>query len=108
MECLNCKSDNDQTRKFCRSCGSPLGALCNRCKTMNKYEDVYCGACGSVLATAKSKERIFSPAALNASNIPRQYTDVEIDELLILRRLARDDQRALEQLTQEDLDNLFK
>ena len=108
MECAHCKSDNDQSRRFCRSCGKPLGALCVRCKTLNKYDDVYCGACGSVLATAESKERVFSPAALDVSNIPRQYTDVEIDELLILRRLARDSERALEQLTQGDIDDLFK
>lgn len=75
---------------------------------MNKYDDVHCGACGSLLPTEKSKEQLFSPAALNATNIPRQYTDQEIEELLVLRKLAREDQRSLEQLTQEDLDALFK
>jgi hypothetical protein len=51
MRCLKCGSDNREGRRFCRSCGSKLGAVCPKCGAANESDENFCGDCGAVLRT---------------------------------------------------------
>lgn len=46
MECGACGNPNDPGRRFCRRCGSALGAFCGRCGFFNATDDDFCGGCG--------------------------------------------------------------
>jgi class 3 adenylate cyclase/tetratricopeptide (TPR) repeat protein len=49
MVCANCGSDNKNTRRFCRNCGSALSPVCPACGASNDPADKFCGACGIAL-----------------------------------------------------------
>ncbi len=49
MLCSNCDSDNREGRKFCASCGAPLGTACPKCGVSNLPSDQFCGDCGAAL-----------------------------------------------------------
>ncbi|MGA7160949.1 MAG: zinc ribbon domain-containing protein [Bacteroidota bacterium] len=104
MECPNCKTNNEGSKRFCTSCGASLGAICKRCGKLGKAEDKYCGECGTALAVS-SNEHLFShpnePAAV------KQYALDEIEELLSLRKIAREEEAASERMTQQDIDSIF-
>ncbi len=108
MECPNCKTENEEMRRFCRLCGEALVSICPRCENVNDFGDKFCGSCGAILTAPRSQEHLFSSKALGDSKLPRQYAPDDIDELLSLRATVRQEQAAAEKLTQEDLDSLFK
>jgi hypothetical protein len=104
MECPNCKTNNDDKKRFCTTCGTALGALCKRCGKLGKAEDKYCGDCGTALV-ASSNEHLFShPTDTGAV---KQYAPDEIEELISLRTIARDEEAASERVTQSDIDSIF-
>lgn len=104
MECPNCKASNGETKRFCTACGTPLGALCKRCGKMGQPDDKYCGECGTALVTS-SNEHLFShPAEAGA---PKQYAPDEIEELVSLRKIARQEEASSERVTQHDIDSIF-
>ncbi len=104
MECPTCKTGNDDAKRFCTTCGTPLGALCKRCGKMGKREDKYCGDCGAILSAAPNEHLFSHPARADA---PKQYAPDEVEELLSLRKLARDEEAASERVTQNDIDSIF-
>ncbi len=104
MECPNCKTNSEGAKRFCTTCGAPLGAICKRCGKLGSAEDKYCGDCGATLV-ALSKEHLFSlPAEAGA---PKQYTLNEIEELLSLRKIARQEESSSQRVTQQDIDSIF-
>ncbi|HYB90351.1 MAG TPA: alpha/beta fold hydrolase, partial [Candidatus Binataceae bacterium] len=44
-----CQADNRAERKFCASCGAPLGANCPNCGFENAPGEKFCGGCGKAL-----------------------------------------------------------
>jgi hypothetical protein len=46
MNCPRCQSANEETQKFCGSCGGKLGMSCSRCANAILPSDKFCGACG--------------------------------------------------------------
>ena len=50
MECPKCQTENPETRKFCRECGSKLILLCPQCSSENLPGDKFCGECGHNLS----------------------------------------------------------
>jgi class 3 adenylate cyclase len=52
LVCAACSTDNRGGRRFCRACGSPLGAACPSCGAPNEPEDRFCGVCGTALGEA--------------------------------------------------------
>jgi len=109
MECLHCKTKNEETRRYCRQCGEALVAICGRCEKANSFDDKFCADCGAVLTTPLSQGHLFSTKALGGdSKLPRQYSPIDIEELLSLRLILQEERIAGEKLTQEDLDALFK
>ena len=104
MECIHCQTANEDGRKFCRECGAPLGSYCPRCKSVGPFGDNFCGVCGNALGP-NSKEHLFSPP--EQPDKPKQYTREEIQDLLSLRRVAREEEDASAKVTQRDVDSIF-
>ena len=51
MRCSKCGSENREGRKFCRSCGTPLVAVCPKCDAAVEQDEKFCGECGTALIT---------------------------------------------------------
>ncbi|TAK61907.1 MAG: zinc ribbon domain-containing protein [Bacteroidetes bacterium] len=108
MNCARCATDNDSARKFCRSCGAPLGSLCDRCGQVNSQIDLYCGTCGfSLLATVTTTVEKSGGGVRGGNALPRQYTDREIEEMLALRNSLKEESERAKQLDQNEIDSLF-
>ena len=52
MKCPKCQTENPETKKFCRKCGSNLARVCPQCGSECLLEDEFCGECGSNLTTS--------------------------------------------------------
>ena len=49
MKCPKCQTENEQTRRFCRECGTKFSIICPHCNFENNPEDKFCGGCGQDL-----------------------------------------------------------
>ena len=104
MECPSCKTEHDRTKKFCPSCGTPLGITCERCGSVNGNDDKFCGACGIAILNSDTDQH---PGELRP-NIPRQYSAAEIVSLLSLRMAVEDESQSTQAFSQKDIDTLFE
>lgn len=101
MTCPHCNAENPPSGKFCSSCGSVLEKACIECGALARTDDRFCRACGQLLIAA-------SDDSLSRQPIPtKQYTRLDIDELLILRKLIRKEEIASKTMNQDDVDKLF-
>lgn len=65
MKCDRCESENQEDRRFCHKCGSPLPRVCSNCGFMNESGARYCGECGGFLnAESQAIEERFVPARM--------------------------------------------
>ncbi len=62
MQCSNCQTENPETNKFCRKCGTKLILVCPQCRSKILPDDRFCGHCGNQLAVTPA------PAQLLESN----------------------------------------
>jgi class 3 adenylate cyclase/tetratricopeptide (TPR) repeat protein len=46
MKCPNCQTENPETKRFCRKCGTKLSSLCPQCGSEHLHGDEFCGDCG--------------------------------------------------------------
>jgi len=71
MKCPSCQSANEETQKFCRSCGARLRTNCSGCGIAILPSDRFCGECGLELEIgkkpAKKREDIVSELKLITS-----------------------------------------
>ena len=108
MDCVRCAAHNEDVRKFCRSCGSPLGRFCDRCGTVNMYDDKFCGVCGFPLVPSLKKDLDpRSAASYTFLGMPRQYDADEVEELLALRKKLNPGKKTSVTLSQDDIDSVF-
>ena len=108
MKCTHCDTDNEDGRKFCRTCGVAIGVMCDRCRIVNPFGDTYCGMCGFKLMESVREE----PSPSDPSEVPQpdrlgQYTARDIKELLSLRTKMKKEEDSIESLRQDDIDKLF-
>ena len=62
MKCPKCQTENEQTRRFCRECGTKFSVICPDCNFENGSGDEFCGECGhnlGVLSKPIPKELSF-------------------------------------------------
>ena len=75
MRCSKCGSDNREGRRFCRRCGSKLGAICSKCGAANEPDEDFCGDCGAGLAEAAGpKPPELTPIAVSSTGERRHLT----------------------------------
>lgn len=106
--CPRCNTENEQVRRYCRSCGSVLGNLCDRCGFVNDFQDSYCAACG--LSLAPSLKPTPQPEDANRPSLvrpERQYSQDEIQQLLSLRKEIFLKLTTSKQVSQDEIDKLF-
>lgn len=109
VQCSRCSSENDSIRKYCNSCGAPLGPICSQCGTVNRFEDQFCGICGKPVGNALKQPS--TPVSMGSFAEPadtKQYSEEEIKDLLILRNTLNYGERGMEVLGQHDIDKLFE
>jgi ribosomal protein L40E len=108
MVCEKCGAENEANRKFCSSCGGPLGVACDRCGAVNGVDDSFCGRCGFALAASVTKGSASSvPTRFTTQNAPQQYSATDLEEILSLRRSMEKMQADPQTLDQEEIDKLF-
>jgi class 3 adenylate cyclase/tetratricopeptide (TPR) repeat protein len=49
VRCVACGTENEQGRKFCLECGTPLASTCAACGSPNTPQAKFCGECGAAL-----------------------------------------------------------
>ncbi|MCL4503300.1 MAG: AAA family ATPase [Deltaproteobacteria bacterium] len=54
MKCPNCQSINEESQKFCRTCGARLGIACPDCGAAVLISDRFCAECGLELKQKES------------------------------------------------------
>jgi predicted ATPase/class 3 adenylate cyclase len=62
MKCPKCQTENPETKKFCRKCGTKLSSVCPQCGSECLPGDEFCGECGhnlGVLSKPIPKEPSF-------------------------------------------------
>ena len=108
MKCAQCNSENDESHKYCSSCGAPLGIICDRCKVMNELKAHYCSGCGfPFIQTLKQESDVTIPDAVQYTTGPSQYTKREVDELLTLRTKMKSAEDSAKSLQQDDINKIF-
>jgi predicted ATPase/class 3 adenylate cyclase len=60
MKCPECRTENPETRKFCRECGCKLLLVCPDCGFENTPGDKFCGECGWCLLKPKEAPKELS------------------------------------------------
>ena len=51
--CSQCKTENSNDSKFCKSCGSPLVKTCPYCNHVLNNDSIYCENCGMKVDSSK-------------------------------------------------------
>jgi ribosomal protein L40E len=88
MKCQKCQTDNPETRKFCRECGTRLLVLCSECGFENTPGDKFCGECGHGL----SKPAEAPPIDYNQ---PQSYTPKYLADKILTTRSSIEGERKL-------------
>jgi hypothetical protein len=84
---------------------------CSRCGKVNDPESRFCNACGMSLlgsVTEDSPETSLTSSSSAPSSTPRQFSPQDIEELLLLRKVVKREDRGAKVLKQDDVDKLFE
>ena len=102
MTCPQCNAENPAGVKFCNACGSALQSPCSRCGNITHIGDRFCSSCGQVMSAEELPNTSKRPP-----KVTKQYTSLEIEELLALRKIIRREDVASKTMNQDDVDKLF-
>jgi class 3 adenylate cyclase/tetratricopeptide (TPR) repeat protein len=79
--CSNCGTANEDGRKFCKECASPLAVACSSCGTANAPDAKFCGECASPLPGAAATP-VSSVAGRQRAEIPAPVAERRIVTVL--------------------------
>jgi class 3 adenylate cyclase/predicted ATPase len=102
MDCTQCGTSNDVSRKFCRECGARLGVACPSCAAVETGESKFCGQCGTALGAQPGSGQPVTAGAATASVAERRLVSVLFADLVGFTALAekRDPELVRELLTE--------
>ena len=88
MNCSNCGTDNDASRKFCIECGTRLAIACPTCGAANSAGAKFCGECGTSFAALPGDGRLAAPSASFAPVAERRIVSILFADLVGFTTLA--------------------
>jgi class 3 adenylate cyclase/tetratricopeptide (TPR) repeat protein len=80
--CSKCGTANEDGRKFCKECASPLALLCSNCGTANTPDAKFCGECASPLSGLTATAAASVPGGHAAAPLPNPVTERRIVTVL--------------------------
>jgi uncharacterized membrane protein YvbJ len=102
MTCPECGTENHDGGKFCRSCGIAMENTCNKCGHTVSSDDRFCTSCGQSTEVRES-----SPHSQRSPLQTKQYSPLEISDLLTLRKSMRKEDSGSKTFNQDDVDQIF-
>jgi class 3 adenylate cyclase/tetratricopeptide (TPR) repeat protein len=88
MRCPKCQTDNPETKKFCRKCGTKLVRVCAHCGSECLPEDEFCGECGRSLIAEEAAPPI-------DYSRPQTYTPKFLADKILTARQSIEGERKL-------------
>lgn len=82
MRCPRCNTENSESRRFCRECGSFIANTCRRCGFNNSLTDKYCGGCGVGLTNQSISVAKGDISSQVSSKGTGKYSSEDISELI--------------------------
>jgi hypothetical protein len=93
VKCPKCRTENLETRKFCKECGTKLLLICPDCHFENTLGDKFCGECGNHLGQLK---KIRPPQSSQVDyTAPQSYTPKHLAEKTLTSRSAIEGERKI-------------
>jgi len=98
MKCPKCQTDNPETKKFCRKCGTKLVRVCAHCGSECLPEDEFCGECGRSLMAEEAAPPI-------DYSRPQTYTPKFLADKILTARQSLEGERKLVTILFADVAN---
>ncbi|MBW1799396.1 MAG: AAA family ATPase [Deltaproteobacteria bacterium] len=76
MKCPKCRTENPESKKFCRECGAELQLTCTGCGADLLPEDKFCGECGQKVAEKAEAEKTFQEAEAERKHVTVLFSDL--------------------------------
>ena len=101
MVCANCGTENGDGKKFCKECGSVLGAVCASCGAALAGDEKFCSECGTPVGAGAAATVIPPPVARAAPAAERRLVSVLFADLVGFTALSesRDSEQVRELLS---------
>ncbi|MBI4763173.1 MAG: AAA family ATPase [Deltaproteobacteria bacterium] len=92
MKCPKCQTENPETNKFCRECGTRLPKVCPHCGSEVLPEDKFCGQCGRPLGETPP---VTATAGTFDKAEPKSYTPQYLADKILNTRRSLEGERKL-------------